>query len=153
MKEIATIIASGFGTGFIKPGPGTWGTLSAFVILGLCLFIGVATKTLLIIFLLSFTFGGYLAINHLPNTWSHDDQRIVVDEIAGYFMTLLWLPLNWVNLLLAFVLFRFYDILKPFGIRRFDNLKDNRSVMVDDLLAGVYANLTLRLILVVLAWI
>ncbi len=107
----------------------------------------------LLLLLILVTLLGYVSIARLPKDWEHDDQRIVVDEIAGLLTTLLWIPINLTNVILAFTLFRIYDIFKPFGIRKFDDSKTSWSVLVDDLVAGVYANVTLRLLLIFLAWI
>lgn len=102
--------------------------------------------------LVIFTVGGYLAIEALPDTWRDDDQRIVVDEIVGVFVSVLWLPLTATNIILAFVLFRLYDIFKPLGIRKFDNIKTSWAVLVDDMVAGVYSNITIRLLTILLPW-
>jgi phosphatidylglycerophosphatase A len=77
----------------------------------------------------------------------HDSGKIVIDEVAGMLVALYSFPAEPLFLVGAFLTFRFYDILKPFPIRRIDrNWKSAGGVMTDDLLAGVYANLTLRLL-------
>jgi phosphatidylglycerophosphatase A len=93
---------------------------------------------------------GYWSILRLPDDWLQDDQRIVIDEVIGMFITMLWLPLNWYTILIGFVLFRGFDIFKPFGIRSFDRKKTNWAVIVDDMIAGVYANIVLRTIIIFL---
>jgi len=153
MKRLAVVISSGFGAGFIKPGPGTWGTAVAFLISSLML-IGGVTDSLYIPVILTLLFYsvGLWSIGILENDWKDDDQRIVVDEMIGYWITIILIPVNWTNFILAFFLFRLFDIVKPFGIRRFDEIKTNWAVLVDDVVAGVYANITLRIILLLIAW-
>jgi len=89
---------------------------------------------------------GILAINRLPNTWKQDDGRIVIDEAHGIFITLSFVPFSLENLIIGFILFRFFDILKPLGIKKLDQLHNTHGVMLDDTLAGVYANIVLQVI-------
>jgi len=108
--------------------------------------------------------GGLLAVVTVIGTWAstvaeadygHDGSPIVVDEVAGMLVTFvgIW-PLSashhWLFYLGGFLLFRFFDILKPFPVGRLQNLPGGYGVMADDLLAGVYSNLVLRLLLRVL---
>ena len=88
---------------------------------------------------------GIWAIHELPDTWIHDDQRIVIDEVVGIWMTMIGLPLTWPWMLAGFVLFRIIDIWKPLGIRQIDRMGGAQSVIVDDLVAGVYANIVLQI--------
>ena len=76
-----------------------------------------------------------------------DDQRIVIDEIIGFLTTMLWVPKTIRFVIIGFFLFRFFDILKPFPIRRLEKgFKGGFGVVLDDVVAGVYANIVLRLI-------
>jgi len=76
-----------------------------------------------------------------------DDQRIVIDEIMGFLITMLWVPKTLRFVIIGFCLFRFFDILKPFPIRRLEKgFKGGFGVVLDDVVAGVYANIVLRLI-------
>ena len=153
MKKLAIVISSGFGSGFLKPGPGTWGTAVAFLMTTLVWQYDIFDLHLLAVILsILFYLLGLWSIKALPSDWVDDDQRIVVDEMIGYWVTLIWIPMSWTSLILAFILFRLFDIFKPLGIRRFDNIKTSWAVLVDDVIAGVYANLTLRIILILLAW-
>ena len=153
MKKLAIVISSGFGSGFLKPGPGTWGTAVAFLMTTLVWQYDIFDLHLLTVILsILFYLLGLWSIKALPSDWVDDDQRIVVDEMIGYWVTLIWIPMSWTSLILAFILFRLFDIFKPLGIRRFDNIKTSWAVLVDDVIAGVYANLTLRIILILLAW-
>ena len=71
---------------------------------------------------------------------------MVIDEVAGQLLTFLFLPVNPFNLISGFVLFRIFDIWKPYPIRKLESLKHGVGIMADDLLAGVYGNLILQLI-------
>lgn len=79
--------------------------------------------------------------------WGKDSYRIVIDEVAGMCLTLLFVPVRWPYLLVGLLLFRLFDIAKPFYIRRMEKLGGGWGVMMDDVLAGVYANLLLRLVI------
>ncbi len=154
MKKLAIVISSGFGTGFIKPAPGTWGTTMAFLI-SIGLWLSPLSDIVNMPIILSGVFYvlGLWSINVLSDDWEEDDQRIVVDEMIGFWITVIFIPISWTSLILAFILFRLYDIFKPLGIRKFDNIKTNWAVLVDDVAAGVYANVTLRIILILLSWL
>ncbi len=142
------LIGTGFGSGFWPWGPGTAGAVLATVIwLGLWLTLSpvmlmVLTATLIVVF----TLLGTWATSRLQPFWGDDPSRVVVDEMVGVWTPLL-LATNWQEALVALVLFRFFDILKPFGIRKLDERKGAFWVMADDLLAGVYAGVFLYLII------
>jgi len=152
MKAFHIAVVSALGAGFAKFAPGTWGTLVGSIILWM-LWIGGILSTPLV--LLALTIGvtvlGYWSITQLPDTWIHDDQRIVIDEVLGLWVTMLWVPINWKTILLSFILFRLFDIFKPLGIRSFDDMKSDFTVIVDDIVAGVYANITLQILIVALS--
>ena len=92
-----------------------------------------------------FTALGTWATQRLQPYWGEDPSRVVVDEMVGVWTPLL-LAENWWMALVALVLFRFFDILKPLGIRALDRRQGAFWVMADDLLAGVYAALVLLII-------
>ena len=152
MRHIATFIASGFGSGFIPVAPGTWGSIVGAVLLYLGMIaISLDSGWTLIVLSVVTTFIGYLSIINLPESWIHDDGRIVIDEVLGMFVTLIFIPLSVKSLIIGLILFRIFDIWKPLGIRRMDNLSSGISVLADDLLAGVYANIFLRLVILLLS--
>jgi phosphatidylglycerophosphatase A len=77
----------------------------------------------------------------------NDPSLVVVDEVAGFLLALFLVPLTFGQICIGFFLFRLFDVLKPFPIRNLENLRGGLGVVADDLLAGVYANLSLRLLL------
>lgn len=142
-KHPATWVATWFGCGLMRPAPGTWGTLGAMPFGILILFFG--GPYLLIATIAAILLAGFWAAGHFAKmTGTKDHAMIVVDEAAGIWITLLASSLSPASLLLAFALFRFFDILKPWPISWCDrNIGGAAGVMADDFLAGVFAGLCL----------
>jgi phosphatidylglycerophosphatase A len=93
------------------------------------------------------TIGGTAAANVVSKYYGQNDpQVVVIDEVAGQLLTFLFLPVTWVNICLGTLLFRTFDIWKPFPIRKSEDLEHGVGIMADDLVAGVYANLVLHLV-------
>ncbi len=90
---------------------------------------------------------GVWSSGRLESIWGKDSSKIVVDEVWGMSMSMLWLPVSPLHVIIAFLLFRYFDIAKPLFIRDTERLPRGWGVMGDDLLAGIYANLCLRLLL------
>ncbi len=147
MSIVASFFSSGFGAGYSPVAPGTFGSIVGVLLLYVLQFYGFSFGIDLLVFIFVFTLAAYAAIKYLPDTWSHDDQRIVSDEIVGMCVTLLFVPWSWKNVLVGLVLFRLFDITKPLGIRLIDRWKNDWGVLIDDLVAGVYANICLRMII------
>jgi len=89
-----------------------------------------------------------MSADRVEEIWGKDHNRVVIDEVAGMCITLLLIPLKWQYTLIGLILFRFFDILKPFGIRKLEELPGGWGVMADDVLAGIYANVLLQLVVV-----
>ncbi len=94
---------------------------------------------------------GIWAAGRAEDVWGHDARRIVVDEAAGMAVTLFALPAGATVAGLAFFAFRFFDVLKPFPGRRAEKLPGGLGVVADDVVAGIYANLAVRVTLALLA--
>jgi phosphatidylglycerophosphatase A len=84
--------------------------------------------------------------------WGKDSYRIVIDEVAGMCLTLLFVPVSWQTVTIGLVLFRFFDIAKPFYIRKMEKLNGGWGVMMDDMLAGLYSNIILQIIVISGLW-
>ncbi|MBI2956864.1 MAG: phosphatidylglycerophosphatase A [Acidobacteria bacterium] len=157
-------LASGFGLGHVPVAPGTAGSLAAVVVFGL-LYFGLDAGTLQIFYLLGLTGLAPLALwssEQALIAWGgHDPQAVVIDEILGQWLACgalvvaTMLPTaaataraGWKYLLAVFILFRAFDVLKPFPIRRSERLAGATGIVVDDVLAGLYAGLAVLL----LAW-
>lgn len=85
--------------------------------------------------------------------WGKDSYRVVIDEWVGMSFTLLFVPVRWPYLLIGLLLFRFFDIVKPLYIRKMEKLKGGWGVMLDDVLAGIYANVVLQLVIVATSFV
>ena len=137
---LPVIIGTGFGAGFWPWGPGTAGAVVAtalwLVLHSVCTFVMLQMITVALI--AAFTILGTWATRRLMPLWGDDPSRVVVDEMVGVWVALLAADSLW-TALAALLLFRFFDIVKPLGIRALDRRHGAFWVMADDLLAGVYA--------------
>jgi len=149
-KQILTdpilFLAFGFGSGLAKKAPGTCGTMAA---IPLYLLIAQTGNLIYSLLTLVVTIAGiWICDSAADKLGEHDFGGIVWDEIAGYLITLWFIPFTWLNVGLGFVLFRFFDILKPWPIKIADRrVKGGFGIMLDDVLAAVFANIVLRLVL------
>ena len=134
-------LALGFGSGLIKPAPGTWGTLAAIPLYLLIMSVVSSSSYIyLALIIISFLVGIYLCGKTATDAGVHDHGSIVWDEIVGFFITMLWVPVTWQNIALGFVLFRIFDIIKPWPIKLLDkHVHGGFGIMIDDVLAGVFA--------------
>jgi phosphatidylglycerophosphatase A len=126
-------------------------TVASFVLAVAYAFLPPIAAALDAAFLLAITVIAVWAAGRAERAWGHDAKRIVIDEGAGMAMTLLAQPAGWEAALIGFFAFRVFDVLKPFPGRRAEKLPGGFGVVADDLLAGVYAHLALRAVLVLLA--
>jgi phosphatidylglycerophosphatase A len=146
LKKWYQFLALGFGSGLAPKAPGTFGTLAAVPLVALLLWLG--NSYLLAFVLAGSVLGVYLCGQTARDVGEHDHGAIVWDEIIGFGITMLWLPLHWQTLVLGFVLFRLFDIVKPWPISWLDKrLHGGLGIMLDDILAGVAALLLLHLLL------
>lgn len=150
--KIAEIISTWFYVGKIRFAPGTWGTLATvpFVILfqsfGAILYMACA-------FIILFA-GIFLSDIYEKSKGDHDLSEIVIDEVAGYMIAMTMMPMTWQALTAGFILFRFFDILKPFPIGWLDRkIGGGLGVMLDDVAAGVITNVILQLLYTKTAWL
>ena len=137
-------LAAGFGAGYSPIAPGTAGTLVAIPIYFFLSFIPFPLYELTII---TFFFLSSWISERAQKEWGkRDHPRIVIDEMMGFFITMLWLPKTILFIILGFFLFRFFDIVKPPPIRFLERVKGGYGVVLDDVLAGVYANIILQFV-------
>jgi len=140
----AWTLATFFGAGLGKPGPGTWGSVAAFLLWSLAaIALHLPAQTVLILLfagiLLSVAFGIPAATIAARESGRHDPSFVVIDEVAGQWIALLWSPADWGHGLIALILFRLFDITKPFPVRRLERLPEGWGIVLDDLGAGLYA--------------
>lgn len=152
MKFIHKTIATFFGTGYSPFAPGTAGALLAAAILILFDYFQIVIENLPLFFalILTTTLIGIYSTNQLLLDWGKDPSKVVIDEAIGMWISMFLVPFSYLNLFLAFVLFRIFDIYKPLGIRKLEKLNDGFGVMADDVLAGIYANIILQFIIYLL---
>jgi phosphatidylglycerophosphatase A len=136
------IIATGFGIGYIRKGSGT---VAAALCCVFWYFFGGGNPVAESLVVLVITAIGVWSASEVERYWGVDNNRVVIDEIAGMGISLLFLPVTLTTVCVAFVLFRFFDIVKPLYIRRAENLPGGWGVMADDLLAGIYTNILLQI--------
>jgi phosphatidylglycerophosphatase A len=141
LSDPVHFLALGFGSGLIKPAPGTWGTLAAIPLyLLIASLVSTSSYVYVGITLFSFIIGIYLCGKTASDAGVHDHGSIVWDEIVGFFITMALLPIIWQNVVLGFILFRLFDILKPWPIKLLDkHVHGGFGIMIDDVLAGVFA--------------
>jgi len=140
----AWTIATFFGAGFGKPGPGTWGSVAAVLLwAGYGWAIHPTPQMLLMVLLAGIVVSLLLGIPASTivarESGRKDPQFVVVDEVSGQWITLLFCPLDWRHGLLALVLFRLFDIAKPFPVHKLESLPEGWGIVLDDVGAGLYA--------------
>lgn len=129
------LLATGFGSGLAPVSPGTFGTLAAVPIY--LMFVYAPTWTFWLFTLMTCLVGPYICGKAADDIGVHDHKAIVWDEFAGFFITMALVPFSWLNLAIGFVLFRFFDIIKPWPISVLDKkVHGGLGIMLDDILAG-----------------
>ncbi|MBA6253798.1 MULTISPECIES: phosphatidylglycerophosphatase A [unclassified Colwellia] len=138
-------LALGFGSGLLPKAPGTYGTLAA---IPLYLLLAPASfSTYLAIVIIMSIAGIYICGKAAEDAGVPDHGAIVWDEIVGFLITMFLVPLTWQSIVVGFILFRIFDIFKPWPISYVDkNLHGGLGIMVDDILAGLAALACMHLI-------
>ena len=136
--QIYKLLSTWFGIGYIKGG----GTLAAAFWLLLWMYVtGMPGAVLQVSVIVLLFLTGTFTASKVERDWGKDSSKVVIDEILGMAVALFLVSHGWATGLTAFVLFRFFDMVKPLGIRRLESLKGGLGVMADDLAAGIAANL------------
>lgn len=137
LKNPVHFMAVGFGSGLIKPAPGTWGSL-----LAMFLFLGIALlpiKVQIALIVVAAIAGCFICGKAALDSGEHDHSAIVWDEFVGYWIGALFLPYHIIWFFVAFLFFRFFDIVKPFPIGFVDKrVKGGVGIMIDDIIAGLF---------------
>lgn len=148
LRKPVHFLAFGFGTGLAPKAPGTVGTLAALPFYLCMLWLGLSAAQYALLVVLLFFLGVWLCHKTAAELAVHDHPGIVWDEIVGYLITLYLVPPSVLWVLLGFALFRLFDIWKPYPIRWLDRqVGGGWGIMLDDVLAGVYAWLLLQALL------
>jgi phosphatidylglycerophosphatase A len=146
----ATLVATFFGAGRLKPGPGTWGSLATVVswaILSYFLPRPWLIPVNIALALLAVAVGIPAATQVARASGLKDPQFVVIDETAGQLITLIGAPLAWKSFLAGFILFRAFDIVKPPPVRQLEQLPEGTGIVVDDVAAGLYGLIVMHALL------
>lgn len=142
-KFLVQLVATGLYSGYLRPFPGTWGTIPAwliafFLIKGdLWILVAVSVVTLFI---------SVWSSGAAEERFGHDARKIVIDEWAGMFITLILVPYAPVNYFVGFVAFRALDVIKLRPAAQFEKLPGGWGVTMDDVAAGIYANIVTQVV-------
>ncbi|UCD65026.1 MAG: phosphatidylglycerophosphatase A [Candidatus Zixiibacteriota bacterium] len=147
-NRLITFVATGFCWGYLRPFPGTWGTIPAWLIA--FFLIRGDLRILLAVTVVSF-FISVWSSTAAEKTYGRDARMIVIDEWAGMFVTLLLVPFSLTNYAIAFFAFRFFDVVKLPPAAQSEKLRGGWGVTMDDIVAGVYANLATQIAIRVIA--
>ncbi len=141
-------LSTGFFTGYITPAPGTWGSLAAWLMYVIIFLGGWIYPLAFLVFLTSvILLGIYISGTMEEFLGETDPSCIVIDEWAGIWLALFAIPQNILAFILAFVLFRIFDIVKPWPANISQKLPGGWGIMTDDIIAGVYTIILIRAIL------
>src|SRR5215470_15617600 len=146
----ARTIATFFGAGRIQPGPGTWGSLCAILLWIIAMDFTPPRwqpEVLGILIILAIAIGIPAATQMCRSTGIKDPGFVVIDEVAGQWITLLLAPVTWKTAAVGFILFRGFDIVKPPPVRQLEKLPEGTGIVVDDVAAGIYALAVMQVLL------
>jgi len=133
---LSKLIGTVFFIGYFPFAPGTAGSLLCCILLYFVPEINPMYKIIILLFIFIM---GVKVSSDLKKEWGNDPSRVVIDEICGMYCTLIFIPKSIKFYLVGFLIFRFFDIIKPFPVRRSEKLKDGWGIMTDDLVAGIYS--------------
>lgn len=136
MIRLSKIIATVFGIGFLPKGGGTAASAVYCLVWTIFPHRFFSLELLLILFVVTI---GIWSASKVEAVWGVDSSKVVIDEVAGMMIALLFVPIKIRYVITALVLFRFFDILKPLGIKRMEKFPSGWGVMADDVLSGIYA--------------
>ena len=146
MNRAGRIAATVFGVGYFPKAPGTAASVVA-AFLYVIVFHKLAWPLYLALIVLLFFFGSHVSKRYAAEVGQPDPQRVVIDEAMGQFLALFLIPNRWPPVLAAFLLFRFFDIIKPGPIRSLEKLPGGWGIMADDAGAGAAAGVVVHLAL------
>jgi phosphatidylglycerophosphatase A len=138
----ASMIATFFGVGCLRPGPGTWASAATaflWAMLAYSLAPSLRTPAVIVLAVLVVLIGIPAATQVARAAGKKDPQIVVIDEVAGQLIALIAVPFAWKTFLAAFIIFRAFDILKPPPVRQLEALPEGAGIVLDDVAAGLYA--------------
>ena len=148
MIVVALALATVLGIGYAPWAPGTFGSAAGLLLWWLLPHQGpIPIVAIVVVFALG-TWSGSVAESHFHRT---DPSHVVLDEVVGMWITLLFNPVGWQGAIIAFLLFRLFDVAKPYPANRLERLPGGFGIMADDGMAAIYANMSLRLLIHLMA--
>jgi phosphatidylglycerophosphatase A len=141
MGFVALMLATSLGIGYIPFAPGTFGSLAGLLAWAVLPQAATLQAAIIVVIFAAGSWSGSVAEAHFQRT---DPGPVVIDEVMGMLITLFMNPVGWPGALVGFVLFRLFDVIKPYPSNRLERLPGGAGVMADDAMAAVYANLALR---------
>ena len=146
----AMLVATFFGLGRRRPGPGTWAsatTVLLWAVVAHALAPSLRAPVAIALVFLVTLIGIPAATQVARGLAAKDPQIVVIDEVAGQLVALIAVPLAWKSFLVAFILFRIFDIVKPPPVRQLEAVPEGTGIMLDDIAAGAYALIVMQLFL------
>lgn len=131
---------------FLGYAPVASGTVGSVPAIGVALLLSHRPVSLLLVAVILFLLGTAAASRVEKILGSEDPGEVTIDEFVGMLVAFLWVPMTWQSVVLVFLIFRLFDIVKPFPARQAERLKGGLGIMTDDLVAGIYANLVFRIL-------
>ena len=138
---VGLAVATVFGVGYAPIAPGTFGSAAGLLLWWLLPASATVQAAAIAAIFVAGSWGGNVAERHFGRT---DPGQVVIDEVMGMLITLFLNPVGWTGALVGFLLFRVFDVIKPYPANRLEQLHGGIGVMADDAMAAVYANLVLR---------
>lgn len=148
MEKFKKFIYTGFYSGLSPIAPGTCGTAVALLLyVALNIFLPAYAMAVCVALLILMIYPAIRLGDAAERHYSKEDpQQVVLDEMLGYFTAIAFHPFSWKVVILAFIFFRIFDIYKPYPVDNLQNLKGGKGILMDDIMAGVYANICIVII-------
>ena len=142
ITRLGLAVATFGGVGYVPVAPGTFGSAAGLLVWWLLPVSPTVQGIAIVAIFIAGSWGGNVAERHFGRT---DPGQVVIDEVMGMLITLFLNPVGWIGALAGFLLFRVFDVIKPYPANRLERLHGGIGVMADDGMAAIYANLVLRL--------
>ena len=145
----AWLLATGLGIGYLRPGPGTWASAATVIA-----WWAIARSIPAVNWAVALGLAALVSAMGIPaatraarESGQHDPSFVVIDEVAGQLIALIGVPLVWKSLFVSFILFRAFDIVKPPPVRQLERLPEGSGIVLDDVMAGLYALIAVQALL------
>ncbi len=144
LTKIELVLGSGLLTGFSPFAPGTVGSFAAVLVY---LIPGFENPTIMLFFIVSFTVIGIPIATKFEKIYGKDPRQCTIDEFVGTWISLLFVPKRAIFILIAFIIWRLLDILKPYPARQLEDMKGGAGIMFDDVVSGIYSLIIIHIII------